>query len=104
MSELDEMREKIAQFLFGFLEQTGMEDLRPFAESKQWYIEDVENLLNLQTKTCRIAVVRKEAELPETLIDELEYGDQTCCDFRWGVHCAQQDMLKAGYVQEIHGE
>ena len=35
-----------------------------------------------------------DQSLPETLIDELEYGDTTCHDFRWGVHCAQQDMLK----------
>lgn len=35
----------------------------------------------------------EDQSLPETPIDEMEYGDAVCHDFRWGVHCAQQDML-----------
>jgi len=35
----------------------------------------------------------KDQEPPETLIDELEYPEQTCNDFRWGVRQAQKDIM-----------
>ena len=46
-------------------------------------------------------LVDRDAKLPETLIDELEYGDATCFDFRWGVSARTKDMLEEGWVKEI---
>lgn len=56
------------------------------------------NLKDAQGKPY-LAVLAKDQSVPETLIDELEYGDSVCHDFRWGVHCAQQDMIKVGFVK-----
>ena len=90
MSELDEMREELFKLLY------------PYADVKSGYgYALIEQILSLATDTCRIAVVRKKGELPETLIDELEYGNNTCHNFRWGVFAAQKDMLSAGYVKEV---
>ena len=46
-----------------------------------------------------LRVEADDQSLPETLIDELEYGESTCTDFRWGVAAAQKDMLTAGFVK-----
>ncbi len=52
-------------------------------------------ILSLETPALRIAVVRKDGELPKTLAgpDNINY----CA----GYYDAKQDILNAGYVQEV---
>ncbi len=49
-------------------------------------------------------LIDRDAKLPETLIDELEYGDATCFNFRWGVSARTKDMLNASWVKEVKDE
>jgi len=77
MNEIDEMKQKIVACLelqFGYIP----------------ILEIVDNLLNLETDTCRLAIVRKHGELPN--------ADPKYASFEYAV--AQEDMLTFGYVQE----
>ena len=57
--------------------------------------EYISEFLSLETKTHRIAVIKKSGELPE-----YDFTD-TPTFFESGYNIAQQDMLTAGYVQEV---
>jgi hypothetical protein len=43
-----------------------------------------------------------DQSLPEIpFIDELEYGDATCHDFRWGARAAQKELLTSGFKRVL---
>ena len=81
---------------------TKQEEIREGVEklvSKAYWYEGKKNVVVSITKEIisyladNNCVLKVDRELPETLIDELEYGDATCADFRWGVSACQKDML-----------
>jgi hypothetical protein len=117
VSELDEMREKIAKLMAfqdwdsGLIGERDWEKL--MEEDKAQYMNDANQILSLETDTCWIAVVRKEPELPKNpypLVNGVRYDlaqddgdiptviDGSC--YR-GYDIAQQDMLKQGWVKEV---
>jgi hypothetical protein len=68
-----------------------------------WSPEDQESLANhilsLSGPGWRIAVVREKGELPR-----VEQPTRNYTDVNFGYQLAQQDMLDAGFVQEIREE
>lgn len=103
---LDEVKEKISEIICSHC---------PAVHNCTWgngilcdADETLNQILSLKTDACRIAVVMKEGTLPKVrqskpklgtipetlyLIQEYKLQEQ-----------AQQDMLSAGYVQEVKGE
>jgi len=50
------------------------------------------------------AIVCKDQSLPEfPYMDELEYCEQTCNDFRWGADVAQHDMKDKSGFRRVKG-
>ena len=92
--EIDEIKEKMADRLCPIVEcqhnhkcltcprMTAMEEL-------------VNEILVVETSTLRLAIVKKKAELPNRYLTAWE-GTGTQC-----YKLAQQDMLNAGFVQEV---
>lgn len=100
---LDEMRERIDGCYGEACNRASLElslNKTQLAHCGQIMSDMIDQILKAQTKICRIAVVKKEGELPKNPYDKQhetveEIGKyQAWCD-------AQQDMLKAGYVQEV---
>ena len=100
MSELDEMREEVAAWLWALNHME--KDVAWEAEDKdikRGYRIAARALLGFCTKTCRIAVVRKEGELLDNPFADGKGYDNSIAV---GVYDqAQEDMLNAGYVQEV---
>ncbi len=48
----------------------------------------------------RYVLLSEDQSLPEIpYIDDLEYGEQTCHDFRWGANVMGKDIIKDGWVK-----
>ena len=60
-----------------------------FAHTFEWIVDQILDL--------GLVELDPNQALPETLIDELEYGEATCSDFRWGVKAAQDDIWKDNF-------
>ena len=86
MSELGEMREKLASILDEIINWSWIPD--PDQASQ----DAVKEILSLSTDSLRIAVVRKKGELPKRG-DSIPSWDN-----------AIEEMLDAGYVQEEKDE
>lgn len=88
--EIMEMKEKIAHSLVYARSGLSFADL----------------ILSLETDTCRIAVVRKEGEMPDINPIQAEEYDNIWCHIDIVERLvgfgrkAMKDMLDAGYVQE----
>lgn len=84
--EYEEIREKIAKILFHQTTERDESDWESRAVFvKKTYIERADQILTLETPTCRLAVVRKEPNLPYTGFSALH----------------ADDMLEANFVQEV---
>jgi len=103
MKEEDRVRKEIKWWVSSF----GSEVMARVQDNK---LEDLPQLTDdatdqiLSTKGLRIE--KDDQSLPEIpYIDELEYGDATCTDFRWGARVAQKEMRdKDNWVKVIGGK
>jgi len=100
MSEYEEMREEIRQSFCRVLSLSLQFSLiRDTAE------ELLSELFTAQTKTLRIAVVKKEGEFPQSYISEKAVGENYgSWKSQIGYNNAIKAMLKAGFVQEVREE
>jgi len=97
--EMDEIREKIIDLLYEAVDKVIMvepfKDEETFAKTMGlWLNTFADRFLALETPTCRIAVVDREAKLPEN-----PYPEERAA---WGAYdYAQRDMLKEGWIKEV---
>lgn len=101
---LYEMRKKMIDIIYGALGGDTAFDIEggfhPIRDTAEEIVDD--QILAVETDTCRIAVVRKQGELPMLVPDDAphNYGK----GFARGEREFAQSMLNAGYVQEVKDE
>ena len=107
-TELDEMREKIKEILKYYrwgIEEANQEifdrlisvnAMLQIKEHKEK--EAIDQILSLETATCRLAVVRKKADIIE-IFDRL--GIKHYDEYIGFADLHGDDMLKAGFAQEV---
>ena len=79
MGELDEMREKIAKAIFcAFPDDYGLWEGQYYPSIRQACYDAADQILCLQTDICRIAMARKEAELPNVASSIIITGETQC--------------------------
>lgn len=98
----DEMRDKIAKLIWceGEEDDTGWETSYSFNHKDSTLYIIADEILSLETDTLRIAVVRKEGELPFPTND-LDRKLPTSGSIIEAYRLAQQEMGEKGYVQEV---
>ncbi len=100
---MDEMREKIAEYLYGCIPASKVKGWEKASEPvRQFFMVSANNILSLETDTLRLAVVRKEGELPQCPIsfEEAKVDGWDRCE-RYGYLQAQKDILNEGFVKEV---
>jgi hypothetical protein len=102
MNEIEQAREAIAfqlaQLSWKLDSEQVLKELEEGATldvMRQW----ANTILSLSGPGWRIAVVREKGELPR-----VEQPTRNYTDVNFGYQLAQQDMLDAGFVQEIREE
>lgn len=120
--EMDEMRGKIAQRQFELqcphLDWDRMDNFGDAGSVRSAWLREADQILSLvingytieemveffakiDQSTQRAAVVKKEAELPDENKNHTWYKDDYGEAGRMGYKLGQQDMLSAGFVQEV---
>lgn len=104
MTEYEQMVDKLAEWLCAFeVDDYLWNELKRYNYTRilNSYRESARSLLSLEHEGMRLAVVRKEGKLPP--IPVIQRGVEVITD-RQIIQYAQQDMLKAHYVQEVRSE
>ena len=95
MSELDEMKGELRKVVARVLLKRSLE--RYSSYSPETLNEVINAMLEAETDTCRIAVVRKEGEIPDPDPHGYEGEFEAICS-------TKEAAYKAGWVKEVKDE